>query len=137
VIVMALLLACGSSPFDNDPPKLKSVNGVEVGIFGQIQPEDPMVFFAEPGTDYAIELEIEDPERKPVRVWWPYQPEGWDFDPDASSGVWHVPGDGVPRNQGMQVILEDTDRQDPQIKSYYLPIFTLSGDTGFPDSGGF
>lgn len=130
-LALAGLAGCGVGPFENDPPRLVSANGVEHHRMFGFPQLDP-AFEAIPGEDFALTLEIDDPEGMDVRVWWPWAPGGFEFDPDATSGVWHVPAEPEPF-YGVRVLLEDTHPRDPQVAEFFIPLwFWLDGDTGGP-----
>ena len=123
---------CGAVDLQNDPPRLRSVNGVEISRFGYYDGDDPRWRFTQ-GEDYPIELEITDPEGNGVRVWWPWSPGGFEFDPDQTAGVWHVPEDHIPWAD-LVLVLEDTHRTDPRASTWYLYLWSDQGwDTGWYD----
>lgn len=91
-------------------------------------PDDPALEY-HPGTDFEIVLEVRDPEGDPVQAWWPWSPAGFDFDPNAARGVWHVPA--VPTNAPTTLILSDLHHTDTRSTSYYVPFARAeSPDTG-------
>lgn len=129
--------ACKSiDPFQNDAPKVVSVNGL--AYQNLFQPATPKLayygsdFNVVPGADFAIDVVYDDPENRPIRVWWPNSPEGWEFDPDGTSGVWHVPDPAPPLSE-IDGVLEDPVRHDPRTVEFVVPI-SISGDV---DSGLF
>ena len=133
VWLIPVLAGCGLNPFANDPVRLVSVNGIQYyrGDF-EAGPYDPR-WIAPMGEDFPITLVIDDPENRDVRVWWPEAPAGWEFDPDGTVGVWHVPELALP-NYGVELVIED-EHGERQLTDVYVPIRTEAWwDTGI-DSG--
>lgn len=119
----------GMVPFLNEAPKLKAVNGISPE-YGSSYFELPPV---EEGTDVQLDFEIVEPEHDRVRVWFPYAVGVVDFDPDGTSGVWHVPEGRFPGME-LRVVLED-DRDPPQRGSFSLAFYSDSsyGSYGYYD----
>jgi hypothetical protein len=78
---------------------------------------------------------LDDPENREIRVWWPQAPNGWEFDPDGTTGVWHVPDLALP-NYGLELVVEDA-HGERMLTDVYVPIRTESWwDTGVDSGGG-
>lgn len=112
---MLLVWGCvGTQPFVNEPPRLLSVNDVEVRRAVVIATlPDPTT----PGEPYELRVEVEDPERDEVRVLFPEAPGEVRFDPDAREGVWVPPPDRP--EQTLRMYLED-DGSPPAGQVYDL-----------------
>jgi hypothetical protein len=130
-VIFALLLAC--NPFENNAPKLQSVNGEEYHLFFGFA--DDSVFLVEPGTDVEVVVDAKDPEGRDLRIWWPLAPAGWEFDPDETTGVWHVPEDPLPV-WSVELLIQDTNKHDPRISRYDVPFHIDGFDSGI-DTGGY
>ncbi len=114
------LLGCGMYPFQNDPPKILSVNGVEH------DPQDYALagFEPEPGVRNEITFEVDDPEGDGVLLWFPRAPTGWVFAPDGLSGYWDAP-ENIDQIYSIDVIAIDDDKKDPRSTEY--PIMVNQG----------
>jgi hypothetical protein len=132
MIAVMMLAACSNLPTTNQAPRMVSVNGIEYHIdpLGGGYGINGSIGAPEPGTDFAIDLDFADPEGRHVRVWWPASPAGFDFDPDATSGVWHVPEDPGAVTSEWEVVLVDTNPRDPASSVWYVPIELSWIDTG-------
>lgn len=138
---LPLLIGCRSfDPFENDVPKVESVNGLAYINFGPVAfpNQDAALdvidrFIAVPGQDLPFEVVVDDPEGRDVRLWFPMAPLGWDFDPDALSGVWHVPDPIPPLDDGVITgVVDDPVPRDPRQKEFVIPILLEAGaDTGY------
>ena len=140
-LFVLVLPACRSfDPFENDVPKVVSVNGLEYVNFGPVAYPNQNAalavidrFIAVPGQDLTFDVVVDDPEGRLVRLWFPQAPLGWDFDPDALAGVWHVPDPVPPLPEGVIVaFVDDPLPRDPRQKEFVIPILLESGaDTGY------
>jgi hypothetical protein len=129
-VILLLFAGCFDVPASNEPPRLVSVNDAvydyQIGGYS-IQGSAGL---AEPGTDLEIEVVYDDPEGQHVRIWWPAAPEGFEFDPDGTTGVWHVPEEVGAFPGEWEILLEDTGR-DPAVTSFWVPVTLSWGmDTG-------
>jgi hypothetical protein len=129
-VIFALLVACTNIPTSNEAPRLLSVNDAKYEYTFGGYSSWGSAGTAVPGEDLEITVVLEDPEGQHVRVWWPAAPEGWEFDPDGTTGVWHVPED--PGTVGeLELLLEDT-ADDPAVSYFYVAIETSwASDTGW------
>ena len=124
--MILLLGGCfGVLPFRDEAPVLEVFNGMVLGVrrSGGAFPvvEEPLP------EELPIELEVSDPERDQIRVWFPYISGEMDFDPDGTQGVWYPPDfDLVGGERQLVIVLED-DRNPPARSSW---TFYWEGDTG-------
>lgn len=123
-----LLVGCDADLFTNNPPVLLSFNGYDFTRRQQYLYPPPESLHFEQGETLELSAEIRDPEHQDVRIWWPWAPQGWEFDPDGTTGVWQVPEDYNDWPRAM-MILEDTNRRNPRASSYWIPLWT--DDTGY------
>lgn len=129
-MIFALLVACTDIPTSNEAPRLLSVNDARYEYSFGGYSSWGSAGTAVPGEDLEITVVLEDPEGQHVRVWWPAAPEGWEFDPDGTTGVWHVPEDPGPVGE-LELLLEDT-ADDPAVSYFYVSITTSwASDTGW------
>jgi hypothetical protein len=121
---VALVPGCiGLLPFRNEPPRLLSANGVDVPRFRDfVSLPDAL-----DGDTLELTLEVEDPERDKVRIWFPYVEGDFEFDPDGTTGTFHVPGWAT--SYQLTVILED-DHDPPARAGWNLEIGLPYVDTG-------
>ncbi|MCB9678645.1 MAG: hypothetical protein H6737_26315 [Alphaproteobacteria bacterium] len=131
MILLALTGCFGQFPLINEPPNLVRINGrVMPTRRNQGQPTLPAYT---PGQPYELTVEVSDPEGDGVQVFFPGVQGEVDFDPDARSGVWHVPE--TYSGWGLTVYLRDTRKNDPAGAEW---TFTFDNDSGAwwrPDSG--
>lgn len=122
VAVAVLALGC-ADPFLNDPPRLVSVNGVElVRRRGELRlPARAAPLRVTPGERLWVTLELADPDGDPVDVWWPRAPVGWVFEPDAVEGYWDVPSDAAVGP--VELILRDQHPENPRTVGYDVPLW--------------
>lgn len=140
-LLLGALFGCRSfDPFENDVPKVVSVNGLPYVNFGPVAfPNQNAAldvidrFIAVPGEDLQFEVIVDDPEGRDVRLWFPMAPPGWDFDPDAMTGTWHVPDPMPPLAEGViTAFVDDPLPRDPRQKEFVIPIlFDPGADTGY------
>lgn len=132
-LVLILLAGCGPGLFQNSPPRLKAVNGVEVTRLGGVPSGDPRLRYT-PGTVFEIALDIQDREGNDVSVWWPDSPRGWRFPSEATVGEWDVPPEAEILDWQFTVVLEDDHPRDPQTATWRVPLWRDDeapvGDTG-------
>ena len=117
-MILLALFACGD-PYLNDPPRLISVNGVDLQSawrYGYTRPE----LTVQEGVDFEIDMEIRDPEGHDFRIWFPNAPVGLEFDPDETTAVWRNPDRTFLLD--VQLVMEDLHPRNPQISTEYLPI---------------
>lgn len=124
---MILLFAAACASLPNDPPKLLSFNGVSAADLRRGY-YDETAFTYVPGQDFPLVIEARDPQGQDIRLWWPRQPPGWEFDPDATSGVWHVPADQGSW-QDVTLILEDTHPTDPRRAEWWFSLWDANATT--------
>lgn len=128
---MRLLPLCGLAgciglmPFRNEPPELLSVNGVALERRARMVRLGAL----EPGETLELSLEVKDPERDEVQVWFPYIDGAMEFAPDDRQGLWHSP-DWLVGPYYLELVLED-DRDPPARSGWQLEVRFPGGD----DSG--
>jgi hypothetical protein len=117
-VILSVWLGCvGADPFRNEAPFLRSFNGVEVPSRETVIVAGDLPLF---GEAYPLVLEVDDPERQLVRVWFPYS-QGWvDFDPDGTEGVWYVPEDPVDFALPILVVVLEDDHDPPARQQYVV-----------------
>lgn len=120
----------GLLPFQNEPPRLHAMNGVSPEGFDTYL-RLPAVA---PGVPFELTVDVSDPERDKVRVWFPYVVGEMDFDPDGVTGVW-TPPDGRFYSYELRIALED-DRDPPARSQYYVQFADDTSYGYYGDSGG-
>jgi hypothetical protein len=111
------LVGCGDvRPLANDPPRLLSVNGIDVGQTGEPVVVDPPLR----DRPYDLVFEMVDPEGDDIEVWFPEAPPGLDFPPDATRGVLILPGEDIFSHDILRVVLWDDHPRDPQPSTWII-----------------
>ena len=105
--------AAGWVPFQNEPPRLLSVNDRTYEPRGTLLERLPPY---EDGEAYPLDLEVTDPEGDRVQIWFPEAPGFVDFPPDGRSGLLWVP-EGTIGTLTVWVVLEDPD--DPEVQAVF------------------
>ena len=110
IALIWLLAGCGD-PLNNDPPEMVTFNGFAPQKTWQL----PDLRIGE----NDIDIVIEDRDGDDWRLWFPWEPIGWEVDPFTGRGTWTVPAD-YSGGYHLRLLVEDDHASNPLISGYEL-----------------